>query len=44
MSRHKEGNKNQHKLTVLSTDIRQHSMILCIIDFQNFYINHISVE
>lgn len=28
MPRHKEENKNQHNLTILSTDIRQHSMII----------------
>lgn len=44
MCRHKEENKNQHNLTILITDLRQHSMILYIVYFQNFYTNHVRLE
>lgn len=44
MSRHKEENKNQNNLTILSTDRGQHSIILYIIYFHNFYINHVNLE
>lgn len=44
MSIHKEENKNQRNLTILNTDRGQHNIILYIIYFQNFNINHESLE
>lgn len=44
MFRHKEENENQHNLTILGAGIRQHSMILCMMYFQNFFTNHASLE